>query len=60
MRVAQVIGRATVSIIDPSLKGGRWLLCNPIDKEHFNTACTMAPPFPANPPSSPTINLARA
>ena len=45
MRVAQVIGRATVSIIDPSLKGGRWLLCNPIDKEDFNTACTKAPPI---------------
>lgn len=45
MRVAQVIGRATVNIIDPSLEGGRWLLCNPVDEDHFNTACTQTPPI---------------
>ena len=31
MRVAQVIGRVTLSIQDPSFKGGRWLMVNPLD-----------------------------
>ena len=33
MRVAQVIGRVTLSIQDPSFKGGRWLMVNPLDAE---------------------------
>ena len=49
MRVAQVIGRATVNHIDPSLEGGRWLLCNPVDKEHYNTACSKNPPISSQP-----------
>ncbi len=43
MRVAQVIGRVTLSIQDPSFKGGRWLMVNPLDTSQFNTACTTAP-----------------
>jgi microcompartment protein CcmK/EutM len=43
MRVAQVIGRLTLSIQDPSFKGGRWLMVNPLDADQFNTACTKAP-----------------
>lgn len=47
MRVAQVIGRVTLSLQDPSLKGGRWLLCSPLDTAHFNTACSQPPPVSA-------------
>jgi len=43
MRVAQVIGRVTLSIQDPSFKGGRWLMVNPLDAGQFNDACTNAP-----------------
>ena len=43
MRVAQVIGRVTLNIQDPSLKGGRWLMCNPLEARDFNTACTKLP-----------------
>lgn len=45
MRVAQVIGRVTLSLQDPSFKGGRWLMCNPLDAENFNTACATPPPL---------------
>ena len=45
MRVAQVIGRVTLSLQNASLKGGRWLVCNPLDAVHFNTACQTAPPL---------------
>ena len=45
MRVAQVIGRVTLSLQNPSLKGGRWLVCNPLDAVHFNTACQTTPPL---------------
>ncbi len=43
MRVAQVIGRVTLSIQDPSFKGGRWLMVNPLDAGQFNDACQNAP-----------------
>jgi microcompartment protein CcmK/EutM len=43
MRVAQVIGRVTLSIQDPSFKGGRWLMVNPLDAGQFNDACQKAP-----------------
>lgn len=45
MRVAQVIGRVTLSLQDPSFKGGRWLMCNPLDAASFNTACETPPPL---------------
>lgn len=45
MRVAQVIGRVTLNVQDPSFKGGRWLMCNPLDAADFNTACTTPPPL---------------
>jgi carbon dioxide concentrating mechanism protein CcmL len=45
MRIAQVIGRVTLSLQDPALKGGRWLMCNPLDAVHFNSACQTAPPL---------------
>ncbi len=43
MRVAQVIGRVTLNVTDPSFKGGRWLMCNPLDASQFNTACSKQP-----------------
>ena len=45
MRVAQVIGRVTLNMQDPSFKGGRWLMCNPLDTEHFNSAFKKQPPL---------------
>jgi carbon dioxide concentrating mechanism protein CcmL len=45
MRIAQVIGRVTLSVQDPSFKGGRWLMCNPVDAAHFNSACDKRPPL---------------
>jgi microcompartment protein CcmK/EutM len=45
VRVAQVIGRVTLNVQEPSFKGGRWLMCNPLDAEDFNTACRKAPPL---------------
>ena len=47
MRVAQVIGRVTLSLQDPSFKGGRWLMVNPLDAVQFNGACHKAPPLSA-------------
>lgn len=47
MRVAQVIGRVTMSIQDPSFKGGRWLMVNPLDAGQFNDACGKAPKITA-------------
>ncbi len=47
MRIAQVIGRVTLSIQDPSFKGGRWLMCNPLDASSYNTACATPPPLSA-------------
>jgi carbon dioxide concentrating mechanism protein CcmL len=47
MRVAQVIGRVTLNVQDPSFKGGRWLVCNPLDAGSFNTACTRGAPLSA-------------
>jgi len=35
LRIAQVIGRVTLNIQDPSYKGGRWLLANPLDATQF-------------------------
>lgn len=43
MRIAQVIGRVTLSLQDPSFKGGRWLMVNPLDAEQLNGACHTAP-----------------
>lgn len=45
MRIAQVIGRVTLNLQDPSYKGGRWLMCNPVAPADFNTACEKRPPL---------------
>ena len=47
MRVAQVIGRVTLSLQDPSFKGGRWLMVNPLDARQFNGACQVPPALSA-------------
>ena len=47
MRVAQVIGRVTLNLQDPSFKGGRWLMVNPLDADQFNGACQQPPPLSA-------------
>ena len=47
MRIAQVIGRVTLNVQDPSYKGGRWLMCNPLDASSYNTACVKRPPLSA-------------
>ena len=43
MRIAQVIGRVTLNVQDPSFKGGRWLMCNPLDAKDLNTSCATPP-----------------
>ncbi|MGJ8644905.1 MAG: EutN/CcmL family microcompartment protein [Luteolibacter sp.] len=49
MRVAQVIGRVTLSIQDAAFKGGRWLVVNPLDAAQYNDACNKAPAITAQP-----------
>jgi carbon dioxide concentrating mechanism protein CcmL len=44
MRVAQVIGRVTLSLHEPAFKGGRWLVCSPLDADQFQGACSSPPP----------------
>ena len=38
MRIGQVIGKTTMSRQDPAFNGARWLMVNPVDAAHFNTA----------------------
>ena len=35
MRLGNVIGRVTLSKAVPALDGGRWLIVNPFNREHF-------------------------
>lgn len=49
MRIGHVIGRVTLSIQQPSFKGGRWLLVNPLDASQFNDACNHPPALTAQP-----------
>ena len=35
MRLGQVIGRVTLSQTVPALKGARWLVVSPFNREHF-------------------------
>jgi len=39
----------TLSIQDPSFKGGRWLMVNPLDAGQFNDACQKAPSLTGQP-----------
>lgn len=38
MRLGYVIGKATLGISDPALKGGRFLLVQPLSREQFSGA----------------------
>jgi len=49
MRIAQVIGRVTLSLQDPSFTGGRWLMVNPLDAGQFHGACQHAQALSAQP-----------
>ena len=35
MRLGKVIGRVTLSVSAPSLKGPRWLIVNPVNRAHY-------------------------
>jgi ethanolamine utilization protein EutN len=35
MRLGTVIGRVTLSVTVPSLKGARWLIVSPFTRDHF-------------------------
>jgi ethanolamine utilization protein EutN len=49
MRIGHVIGRVTLNQQDPSLRGGRFLLVNPVDAAHLNSACATPPPLSSQP-----------
>lgn len=49
MRIAQVIGRVTLSIHDPACAAGRWLIVSPLETKDLNTACDSPPPISAQP-----------
>jgi microcompartment protein CcmK/EutM len=49
MRIAQVIGRVTASLYDPSFQGARWLICSPVDTVHLADACQRRPPLSSQP-----------
>jgi microcompartment protein CcmK/EutM len=35
MRLGSVIGRVTLSVTVPALRGGRWLIVSPFTRDHF-------------------------
>ena len=35
MRLGNVIGRVTLSVVVPELRGARWLIVTPFTREHF-------------------------
>ena len=49
MRLAQVIGRLTLSVQDPSYRGGRWLMLSPLATSQLSQACTSPPPLSPSP-----------
>ena len=49
MRIGHVIGRVTLNQSDPGLAAGRFLLVNPVEAAHFNTACRERPPLSSQP-----------
>lgn len=50
MRLGQVIGRVTLSQAVPALKGARWLVVSPFNREHFQRG-TETPPGMSSDPS---------
>ena len=49
MRLAQVIGRLTLSVQDPSYRGGRWLLLSPLAASQLTDACHTPPALSPSP-----------
>ena len=43
MRIGHVIGKVTMNQQEPSFKGGRWLVVNPVETDQLNTACEVEP-----------------
>ncbi len=43
MKLGTVIGRVTLSVIVPGLKGARWLIVSPFTREHYQRG-TQGPP----------------
>jgi len=40
MRLGTAIGRVTLSVTVPALKGARWLVVSPFTREHFQNGAT--------------------
>jgi|SRR5947207_15417735 len=51
MRLGKVIGRVTLSVTVPALRGARWLIVSPFGREQYATAATEA----TNLSSEPTL-----
>ena len=50
MKLGTVIGRVTLSVVVPELRGARWLLVSPFTREHFQRG-TETPPGLSKDPS---------
>jgi len=44
MRIGQVIGKATMNRQDAAFRAARWLVVNPVEGVHCNSACDTPPP----------------
>ncbi len=49
MRIGHVIGKITMSTQDEALRGGRWLMVNPIDTDQINTCLSKQPRITSQP-----------
>ena len=43
MRIGHVIGKVTMHTQDPALRGGRWLMVNPVDTNQLNDCLAQQP-----------------
>lgn len=50
MKMGTVIGRVTLSVVVPELRGARWLLVSPFTREHYQRG-TETPPGLSKDPS---------
>ena len=53
MRLGKVIGRVTLSVTVPSLKGARWLIVNPYNRSNYQRGAE--PPAQLSPDPSPVV-----
>lgn len=49
MRIGHVIGKITMNTQENSLRGGRWLMVNPVDTNQLNTCINTPPPLTPQP-----------